>query len=396
MKKTVQDYVAGCQVCQQAKPEHVKLPGLLQPLPIPAGAWKVICMDFIEGLPLSHNHNVILVVIDKFTKYAHFVPLHHPFTALTVAHEFMSNVYKLHGLPQTIISDRDKIFTSRLWQELFRLSDTTLHMSSAYHPQTDGRSERLNQCLEAYLRCFVHSCPKKWYEWLPLAEYWYNTTYHSALDRTPFEALYGHPPRNFGIDTDSCASTDLETWLKERAAMTQLMQQHLVRAQQRMKHQADKRRSERTFAVGDQVFLKLQPYIQQSVAARGNQKLSFRFFGPYKVLKRIGEVAYKLELPASSQVHPVVHVSQLKRQVPATTQVHTSLNLCDPDPALAMCPQQFLSTAMITHGAATARRVQVQWSGRVKPMISWEDPADLHRRYPTASAWGQAVLKRRG
>ena len=308
----------------------------------------------------------------------------------------MSSIYKLHGLPQMIVSDRDRIFTSRLWQELFRLSDTTLHMSLAYHPQTDGQSERLYQCLEAYLRCFVHSCPKKWYEWLPLAEYWYNTTYHSALGRTPFEALYGHPPRSFGIDVDSCASTDLETWLKERAAMTNLLQQHLHRAQQRMKYQADRNRSDRTFEVGDQVFLKLQPYIQQSVAARGNQKLAFRYFGPYKVLKRVGAVAYKLDLPDSSQVHPVVHVSQLKRQVPETTQVHASLHLCEPNSSAAMHPEQLLATAMINHGAATARRVKVKWSGDNTTLTSWEDPADLHRRYPTAPAWGQAVLQRRG
>ena len=119
-------------------------------------------MDFIEGLPMSSNHNVILVVVDKFTKYAHFLPLRHPFTAVTVAHAFMDGVYKLHGLPETIISDKDRIFTSRFWQELFKLSDTTLHMSSAYHPQTDGQTERLNQCVEGYLRCFVHSYPKKW------------------------------------------------------------------------------------------------------------------------------------------------------------------------------------------------------------------------------------------
>ena len=146
-------------------------------------------------------------------------------------------------------------------------------MSSAYHPQADGQSERLNQCLEGYLRCFVNSCPKKWYNWLSLAEYWYNTTYHSALGKTPFEVLYGHAPRTFGIEVDACASADLETWLKERTAMTTLMQHHLVRAQQRMKQQADKNRSERSFAVGDMVFLKLQPYVQQTVVARGNQKL---------------------------------------------------------------------------------------------------------------------------
>jgi hypothetical protein len=294
-----------------------------------------------------------------------------------------------------IISDRDRIFTSRLWQELFKLTDTTLHMSSAYHPQTDGQTERLNQCLENYLRCFVHSCPKKWYDWLPLAEYWYNTTYHSALGKTPFEVLYGHTPRNFGIDANSCATADLESWLQERAAMTDLLQQHLVRAQQRMKHQADRHRSERSFQVGDSVFLKLQPYIQRSVAARGNQKLAFLYFGPYKILQRIGAVAYRLDLPDTSKVHPVVHVSQLKRQVPPTVQVHATIPL-DPDPYSAVMPVCFLDTSLKSHGATSARRVQVQWTDSQPPLITWEEPEALARAYPQSPAWGQAVLKRRG
>jgi len=199
LKSSVQAYVQSCTVRQQAKVEHVKLPRLLQPLPIPLGAWHTVCMDFIEGLSKSGVYDVILVVIDKFTKYAHFVPLSHPFTAMTVAQAYMHNIYKLHGLPQAIISDRDCIFTGRVWQELFKLSDTQLLMSSSYHPQTDGQTERLNQCLEAFLRCTMHSCPKQWSKWLSLAEFWYNTTFQSALGKTPFEVLYGHSPRHLGI-----------------------------------------------------------------------------------------------------------------------------------------------------------------------------------------------------
>ena len=117
-----------------------------------------------------------MVVIDKFTKYGHFLALAHPFTALQVAQLYMDHIYKLHGLPESIISDRDKIFTSsRLWQELIKLSDTQLLMSSSYHPLTDGQTERLNQCLEDFLPCTFHSCPKRWSKWLPVAEYWYNT-----------------------------------------------------------------------------------------------------------------------------------------------------------------------------------------------------------------------------
>lgn len=285
IKETIQQFVASCTIYQQAKSEKVRTPGMLQLLPVPTEAWKVICMDLIEGLPMSSNYDVILVVIDKFSKYNHFIPLRHPFTAFKVAQEFMNHIYRLHGMPGMIVSDRDRIFTSKLWQELFRLVDTTLHMSSSHHLQIDGQSEHLNQCVEGFLRCMVHSYPKKWAAWLPLAEYWYNTSFHSALGRTPFELLYGYPPRTLGISVEDCGSADLETWLKERSTMVEVILQHLLRVQQQMKHQADKNRSERTFQVGDKVYLKLQPYIQQSVEARGNQKLAFQFFGPYKVLK---------------------------------------------------------------------------------------------------------------
>jgi len=198
-------------------------------------------MDFIEGLPNSHNKTVILVVIDKFSKYAHFIPMSHPYTALQVAQAFLNQVYKLHGLPSAIVSDRDRVFTSRVWQELFRLTDTKLLMSSSYHPQTDGQTERLNQCLENFLRCLVNACPRKWLDWLPQAEYWYNTAFHTALGKTPFEVLYGQSPRHLGIsDPSSCQAPDLEDWLQERNMLNKLIHQQLLRAQQRMKHHADK------------------------------------------------------------------------------------------------------------------------------------------------------------
>lgn len=152
MKKMIKNKLQHCQICLQAKPDRSKYPGLLQPLPVPEGAWKTLSLDFIEGLPRSGHYNCILVVVDKFSKYSHFIPLTHPFTANGVAAEFMKHIYKLHGLPKVIISDRDKIFTSQFWDQLFSRSGTKLHMSSAYHPQTDGQTERVNQCLEIYLR----------------------------------------------------------------------------------------------------------------------------------------------------------------------------------------------------------------------------------------------------
>ena len=114
MKKSVQQFVQQCEICQQAKVEHTKLPGLLQLLPVPNQAWEIISLDFVEGLPTSDRYNAILVVVDKFSKYGHFIPLHHPYTALQIAKLFLDNIYKLHGLPKVIISYRDPIFTSTL------------------------------------------------------------------------------------------------------------------------------------------------------------------------------------------------------------------------------------------------------------------------------------------
>lgn len=284
MKQDIKEYVSKCQVCQQAKPEHSKLPGLLQALLVPQQAWQIISMDFIEGLPKSNKFDTILIIVDKFTKYGHFIPLSHPYTALLVAQLFHNNIYKLHSLPQVIISDRDRVFTSNLWQELFKLSKTTLNMSSSYHPQTDGQTERLNQCLEIYLRCMVQSCPTKWSQWLALVEFWYNTTTHSSHGKTPFEVLYGHQPRHFGIIVNhQCTAPNLDQWLKDRDHMSSMIQHNLLRAQQRIKHQADKKRRERTFEVRDWVYVKLQPYAQMFVAKRSNQKLSYKFFGPYLI-----------------------------------------------------------------------------------------------------------------
>jgi transposase InsO family protein len=211
LKNQVREFVEACSVCKQAKPERCRYPGLLEPLPVPPHVWHTVTMDFVEGLPRSSGFNCILVVVDKLSRYAHFLPLAHPFTAYQVAQAYITNIYKLHGLPAAIVSDRDKVFTSTLWRELFCLSQTQLKMSSAYHPQTDGTTERINQCLETFLRCFAHACPTKWQSWLHLAEFWYNTSPHSALDKTPFEVLYGHNPRHFGIiDPAECAVPELE------------------------------------------------------------------------------------------------------------------------------------------------------------------------------------------
>jgi hypothetical protein len=140
LKLAVHKFVTECVTCQQAKPDRTKSPGLLQPLSISEGAWQTITMDFVEGLPQSGQANCVLVVVDKFTRYAHFIPLKHPYAAGPVAKVFLDQVYKLHGMPSAIVSDRDRVFTSHLLQELFAMAKVQLNMSSSYHPQSDGQT----------------------------------------------------------------------------------------------------------------------------------------------------------------------------------------------------------------------------------------------------------------
>jgi hypothetical protein len=185
MKSFVSTFVSQCMLCQQAKADRTKLPGLLQPLTVPIALWQINSMDFTEALPRSH---CILVVVDSFTKYANFLLLKHPFTALTVARLFHDRIYKHHGLPQSIVSDGDKIFLCKLWKELFRLPDVQLRMSLVYHPQSDGQTKRANQSLETFFHCFVHACPTQWSYWLSVAQFWYNYIPHSATSLSPLSS----------------------------------------------------------------------------------------------------------------------------------------------------------------------------------------------------------------
>jgi transposase InsO family protein len=392
MKADIYSYIHSCTVCEQAKPDRAKYPGLLQPLLVPSASWEIISMDFVEGLPKSGAANAILVVVDKFSKFSHFIPLRHPFTTATVAKLFMDVVYRYHGMPKSIVSDRDRIFLSKFWQELCSLAGVFLRMSSSYHPQTDGQTERVNHCKETYLRCFVHACPTKWIHWLSLAEFWYNTSFHSTIQRSPFEVLYGFPPCHFGLDASSVSAVpELSDWLEERALMHSLIKQHLLRSQARMKVQADKHRSERSFAVGDWVYLKLQPYVQSSLAPRSNQKLAFKYFGPFRVIARIGSVAYKLELPPSSSVHPVFHVSQLKQSagpfpVSSTLPANT---------AAFQVPEAILQRRW-TEADQSVEQVLIKWTGMSLALATWENLVALKQRFPDAPSWGHAGSQEEG
>lgn len=300
MMKRVQEFVKACDTCQRQKYAATTPSGLLQPLPIPVLVWSEISMDFITNLPKSNGYEAILVVVDRLSKYSHFIPLKHPFTARSIASIFVKEVVRLHGVPESILSDRDPLFVSIFWKELFKLIGTVLKMSSAYHPQTDGQTEVVNRCLEAYLRCFISDQPKSWAHWIPWAELWYNTSFHISTGFTPFEVVYGRkPPVLVHFLEGETRVEAVAQELRDRDEALRQLKFNLQKAQEQMKMQADKRRKEVQFDVGDWVFLKLRPHRQQSVVQRIHQKLAPRFFGPYQIIQKVGPVAYKLKLPAT-------------------------------------------------------------------------------------------------
>lgn len=228
---------------------------------------------------------------------------------------------------------------------------------------------------------------------MALAEYWYNTSWHSALGTSPFVVLYGHEPRHWGIEAASATpASDLHTWLSERQDMTALIKLHLLRARDRMKHQADKNRSERILAVGDKVFIKLQPYVQSSVAKRASHKLSFKYFGPFTITDRIGQVAYRVALPENSTVHLVFHVSLLRKALKSTDQVSTILPT---DTNLFVAPVQIMDRRRKAKANRMVDQVLIRWSGGTLP-DSWEGIDELQSRFPGAAAWGQAATEGEG
>ncbi|CAJ2656401.1 unnamed protein product [Trifolium pratense] len=378
MKKDIAEYVHKCVVCQQAKTTNTSPAGLLQPLPIPSQVWEDIAMDFITGLPLSYGYTTIMVVVDRLTKSAHFIPMKTDYTSKTVAEAFMHNIVKLHGMPKSIVSDRDKVFTSAFWQHLFKMQGTSLAMSSAYHPQTDGQTEVLNKTLELFLRCFTFHNPKSWFKVMSWAEYWYNTAFQTSIGMTPFKALYGRDPpylTKYEVQVDDPPA--LREELMERDQILQQLKTNLERAQQYMKQQADKHRREVSFKVGDLVLVKLQPYKQQSVALRKNQKLGMRYFGPFEVIACVGKVAYKLQLPENAKIHPVFHVSQLKPFHGTSQEQYLPLPLTMSDTDPIFQPATILQARTIVRGNKKVHQLQIQWDLNSPEEASWEDLDEL-------------------
>jgi hypothetical protein len=254
----VQDWVRSCVTCQRNKTETLHPVGLLQPLDVPSQVWADIYVDFIEGLPKVGGKSVILTVVDRISKYAHFIALGHPYTATSMAHAFFDGIVRLHGFPSLIVSDRDPVFTGHVWRDLFRLARMKLRLSTAFHPQADGQSEVVNKVIAMYLRCVTSDRPRAWVNWLAWVEYCYNTSYHSALRTSPFEVVYGRSsPPMLPFEPRMARTEAAGDLLRTRDEILVEVRQRLLQAQQMSKKYYDAHHHEAEFVVGDWVWLRL-------------------------------------------------------------------------------------------------------------------------------------------
>ncbi|XP_052189880.1 uncharacterized protein LOC127799697 [Diospyros lotus] len=317
MKRSVAEFVSRCLVCQQVKAEHQRPAGLLRPLSVPEWKWERIAMDFVSGLPRSsRGYDSIWVIIDRLTKSAHFLPVKKTYPIHRLAKLYIDEVVRLHGVPASIVSDRDPRFTSRFWEALQSAMGTQLTFSTAFHPQTDGQSERTIRTLEDMLRACVLDFHGSWDDHLSLVEFAYNNSFQASIGMAPFEALYGRPCRSPLCWTETGERALLGPELVEQTTeKIQLIRARMKAAQDRQKSYADRRRRDLEFDVGDHVFLRVMP--MRGVRRFGvSGKLSPRYVGPFEILERVGSLAYRLALPPQlAHVHDVFHVSMLRKYV---------------------------------------------------------------------------------
>ena len=385
MKNDVAEFVSTCLTCQKVKAEHRHPGGELQKIELPEWKWEQITMDFVVGLPRTTSGNdTIWVIVDRLTKSAHFIAIKATFSVEKLAELYVNQVVKLHGVPRSIISDRDGRFTSRFWTSVHMAMGSRLKFSTAFHPQTDGQSERTIQTLEDMLRSCVLDFKGNWDQKLPLIEFSYNNSYHSSIDMAPFEALYGRKCRS-PINWQEVGQKQLQKtdFIKKTSEDIQKIKQRLDMAFSRQKSYADKRRRPLEFQVGDAVFIKIAP--MKGVMRFGKKgKLSPRYTGPFEILERVGKVAYRLALPPElSSMHDVFHVSMLKKYISDPSHIlHQEPVEVQTDMTYEEKPVRILDREDKVLRNRTIPMVKVLWKNHAVEEATWEVESDMRRNYP--------------
>ena len=392
MRQYIIRYLKTCDVCARNKTPRHKPHGTLHPLPIPPTAWSSVSMDFIVELPESNGFNAILVCVDRFTKMAHFCPTTTNITSEGTADLYLRYVFKLHGLPTDIVSDRGTQFVSRFSKRLYELCKIKHNKSTAYHPQSDGQTERVNQVLEQYLRIFCDYQQDDWNELLPLAEFSYNNAQHASTLVSPFFANYGINPRcslQVSSPADPAQNPAAEELVERIKTIHQQLRENITSAQAKYKDYHDTHVKEAPpFAVGDLVWLSRK----NITTTRPSSKLDYKRLGPYKILEVVGEskMAFKLDLPPQMKIHPVFHASLLDSHhantIPGRTQ--------PPPPAVTVEDVLEYEVKEILDSRVRNSKLEylVDWVGYDPHERSWEPASYLdhapeeiaryHERYP--------------
>ncbi|XP_073061796.1 uncharacterized protein [Primulina eburnea] len=370
---------------EKVKIEHQRPAGTLLSLPIPQWKWEHITMDFVTGLPrVRRGFNSIWVIVDRLTKSAHFLPVKTTYSMNQYAEDYIAEIVRLHGVPVSIVSDRDPRFTSEFWKSLHRAMGSRLAFSTAYHPQSDGQSERVIQILEDMLRACTIDFPGSWDSLLPLAEFTYNNSYQATIGMAPYEALYGRKCRS-PLYWDEVGERKMlgPELVQQTADVVAVIRERMKTAQSRQKSYADVRRRPLQFEIGDHVFLKIAPL--KGVMRFGKKgKLSPRFIGPFEILDRVGDRAYRLALPPDlDRVHNVFHVSMLRKYVTDPSHVlrHEPLDLT-PNLTYQEIPIQILDRTVRVLRNKEIGIVKVLWRNHLLEEATWEPEDEMREKYP--------------
>ncbi|GJS10642.1 putative reverse transcriptase domain-containing protein [Tanacetum coccineum] len=358
MTAEIATYVSKCLTCAKVKAECQKPFGLLVQPVIPVWKWENITMDFVTKLPkTSTGQDTIWVIVDRLMKSAHFLPMKETDSMEKLTRQYLKEVVSRHGVPILIISDRDSKFTSHFWQSLNKALGTQLDMSSAYHPQTDGQSERTIQTLEDMLRTCVIDFGNGWDRHLPLVEFSYNNSYHTSIKAAPFEALYGRKCQSLicWAEVGDAQLTGSEI-IHETIEKIIQIKKHIQAARDRQKSYADRRRKPSEFEVGDKVMLKVSPW--KGVIRFGKRgKLNPRYIGPFKILAKKCFVDEPLAIPLDE------------------IQIDDKLNFIEE-------PVEIMDREVKRLKQSRIPIVKVRWNSRRGPEFTWEREDQMKKKYP--------------